>query len=56
MIELLKMYTKYCIACHMVFYVTMVTFQMTFSMKKYTSIVMEEWIVNAKFMSILAIM
>jgi hypothetical protein len=40
MLKLLKLYTMYCIECHMVFNVIIVTFVMTFSTNKFTSIVM----------------
>ena len=41
-------YTKYDIQCHVVFYVTMVTFGMTLLMNKFTNIIMDDWNLDEK--------
>ena len=42
---IMKSYTKYVLQCHVVFYVTMITFHMTLLMNKWTNIVMDDgWV------------
>ena len=46
-------YTKYCIECLMVFYVTVVTFLMTILLNKFTSTVMDNQNIDEIFGQIL---